>query len=226
MFIADNIYYFEINVSFLEKKLSEYAELLSTDVLTIKKICVRYPSAFYSRVERVEEKIFGLADAFSIDIEVAKNVMLKFPPLIKYNMTQIRKFQLALSKYICDYKNILIKYPYMINLFDIVKRRYYGLFDNFSDLLADLDFVEQNIGTIEDVIVYDYKLPILLVKTFRFGYYTCCFGLKQYTPNKNGRQFDIITYVNSGRTIACINVSGYEARFVDEGIQILFSILK
>lgn len=226
LFIADNIYYFEINVGFFEKKISEYAKLLSTDDSTIKKICVRYPSAFYTRVERLEEKIVGLAGAFSIDMGVAKNTMLKFPPLIEYNVTQIRNFQWILSKHTSNYANILIKYPYIINLFDTVKRKYYGLFDNFSDLLEDLDFVEQNIGIIEDLIVYDYRFPILLVKTFYFGYYTCCFGLKQYVPNKNGGQFDIKTYANSGRTIACICVNGYENRFVDEGVQILLNILK
>lgn len=226
LFITDNIYYFEINVSFFEKKLSEYAELLSTDNSTIKKICARYPSAFYSRVERLEEKIVGLANAFSIDIGVAKNAMLKFPPLIQYQITQIRNFKSTLSKHINDYANILVKYPYIINLFDIVEKKYYGLFDNFSDLLADLDFVEQNVGTIEDVIVRNSKLPILLVKTFNLGYCACCFGLKQYAPNKNGGQYDIKTFVNSGRTIACISVSGYENRFVNEGVQILLNILK
>lgn len=225
-FVAYNIYYLEIKQSFFEKKLSEYAEILSTDKETIKKMCVRYPAAFYSRAERLKEKIVGLAQAFSVDIEIAKSLMLKFPPLIQYQITQVRNFKGALSKYICDYADILIKYPYIINLFDTAKKKYYGLFDNFNDLLADLDFIEQNVGKIEDIKVYDNNFPILLVKKSERGYLVCCFGLKQYAPNKNSGQFDVKIYTNSGRTVACLNVGGYENRFIDEGAQILLDILK
>ncbi len=225
-FIAYNIYYLEIKTSFFERKLSSYAELLSTDINTIKRMCVRYPSAFGSRIERLEEKIIGLAQAFSIDTDVAKSIMLKFPPLIEYQITQVRNFEVALSKLVDDYANTLIKYPYLINLFDTIEKKYYGLFDNFSELLTDLDFIEQNIGNIEDIVVYDSKYPMLVVNKSKFGYLVCCFGLKQYAPNKNSSQFDIKTYDNFGRTVACLNVSGYEKCYVDYGIKLLLDLLK
>ena len=225
-FIAYNIYYLEIKTSFFERKLSIYAELLSTDISTIKKMCIRYPSAFGSRIERLEEKIIGLSQAFTIDTEDAKKIMLKFPPLIEYQITQVRNFEIALSKLVDNCADVLYKHPYLINLFDTIEKKYYGLFDNFSELLADLDFIEQNIGNIEDIVVYDSKYPMIVVNKSKFSYLVCCFGLKQYAPNKNSNQLDIQTYDSFGRTVACITINGYEKRYVDEGVKLLLDILK
>ena len=45
--------------------------------------------------------------------------MLKFPPLIEYQITQVRNFEIALSKLVDNCADVLYKHPYLINLFDL-----------------------------------------------------------------------------------------------------------
>ena len=177
LFAVNNVYYFDLDITFIKKKMQEYADILDTSTNVIKEICKVCPSAFYSRVARLQEKIVGFSKSFELDENIMKKMMLKYPPMIEYQITQIRQISKLLKSYSKNFTNTILNFPQIVDFIDIKSKSFIGDFDNLQQIERNLRFVFTNIGEI--INVYNFKSnPCLMVKKFNGKFCIICLGLK------------------------------------------------
>ena len=167
-FCAENTYYFATDLNFIKAKMETYSKLLQIDADKMKQICLIYPSSFYSSIERLEYKLEHLMQEFELNKSELREMILKYPPILEYQITTIRLIKRILNKYSSDFYTIIYQYPYILNLVDVETKNFYGNFQTFDEVVKLILHILEKFESIVDVRVYKLNqnnIPICIVKS-------------------------------------------------------------
>lgn len=226
LFAINNIYYFNTSENFISDKINKYAEILEVDDEQIKKICLRYPNFFYNTVERLNDKVEGFSKCLNINQNEIKEIIVKYPPLLEKQITQFRNEIRVLKKISNQFIKIFTLYPYIIDCIDYNNLKLYADFSKIVDIEESFKYINDNIGYIEDVIIYTFEFNyyyFLIVKTSDEKYKLLNIGMKYDTSDKLTLE-NLSYFVFKDWIIFSLDLSSFEKYHIYDRIKEFFML--